>query len=270
MSGHVHHGDGAGPAGLEANDCPVVEVERAGAWTVLWVEAPRIAETARPGQFVMVSVPGPGFHLRRPLSIHRRRPGGIALLVEARGEGTGILANQDAGSVLRLSGALGVGFPLEGTGHALLVGGGVGLAPLQFLADELATRGIPALAYAGVRGAEQSQLLDLLRLPALVTATEDGSAGTPGTVIDALRQSPAAAVAASHGGVVFTCGPLPMLVAVRDWAAGHGARGYASLEAHMACGTGACHGCVVPTAGGDYVRVCADGPVLPLDQVVAP
>jgi dihydroorotate dehydrogenase electron transfer subunit len=270
MNGQQHRGDGVGPAGLESIDCEVQDVRRSGAWTVLWLQAPRLAETARPGQFVMVSVPGPGFHLRRPLSIHRRRQGGIALLVEARGEGTGVLASQDPGSVLRLSGALGVGFPVDGTGHALLVGGGAGLAPLQFLADEFAARGIPALAYAGVRGVDQSHVLGLLQLPALVTATEDGSLGVSGTVIDALRQSPAAAVAARHGGVVFTCGPLPMLAAVREWAAEHGARGYASLEAHMACGTGACHGCVVPTAGGEYVRVCADGPVLPLEQVVTP
>jgi dihydroorotate dehydrogenase electron transfer subunit len=270
VTGQPHHSDGVGPAGIELIDCEVQEVRRSGAWTVLWLRAPRLAQTARPGQFVMVNVPGPGFHLRRPLSIHRRGPDGIALLVEARGEGTEILASQDPGSVLRLSGALGVGFPVEGTGHALLVGGGVGLAPLQFLADELTARGIPALAYAGVRGRDQSRVLELLQLPALVAAAEDGSLGVCGTVIDALRQSPAAAVAARHGGVLFACGPLPMLVAAREWAAEHGARGYASLEAHMACGTGACHGCVVPTAGGEYVRVCADGPVLPLDQVVAP
>jgi dihydroorotate dehydrogenase electron transfer subunit len=218
----------------------------------------------------MVSVPAPGFHLRRPLSIHRRRQDGIALLVEIRGQGTELLARQKPGDVLQLSGALGAGFPIEEARHALLVGGGVGLAPLQFLADELANRGIPALAYGGVREAGQLEQLELLTLPALVTATEDGSRGVPGTVLDALRQSPAAVASAQHGGVVFACGPLPMLVAVRDWAATYGARGYASLEAHMACGTGACHGCVVPTAGGGYARVCADGPVLSLDQVVAP
>jgi dihydroorotate dehydrogenase electron transfer subunit len=229
-----------------------------------------VARAARPGQFVMVSLPAPGFHLRRPLSIHRRRGDAVALLIETRGGGTEVLAASSPGAELQMSGPLGNGFPIEGTGHALLIGGGVGLAPLQFLADELADRGIPAQAYAGVRGAGQLELLELLTLPALVTATEDGSRGVPGTVVDALRQSPAAAVAARHGGVVFACGPLAMLAAVRDWAAGHGARGYASLEAHMACGTGACHGCVVPIADGGYARVCAEGPVLPLAQVVLP
>lgn len=269
MSERLQHVDGVGPAGLELHDRQVQEVRRAGPWTVIWLDAPEIAHSARPGQFVMAGVPAPGFHLRRPLSIHRRRDGALALLVESRGEGTALLAAQEPGGRLQISGALGRGFPTEGIGHALLVGGGIGLAPLQFLADEFAAAGIPALAYAGVRGAEQLALLDLFRLPGLEIATEDGSLGTAGTVVDALRASAAAPVAARHGAVVFACGPTPMLVAVRDWAAGHGACGYASLEAHMACGTGACHGCVVPTASGDYVRVCADGPVLPLDQVVA-
>jgi dihydroorotate dehydrogenase electron transfer subunit len=217
----------------------------------------------------MVSVPAPGFHLRRPFSIHRCRPDAIALLVEARGGGTDLLAAACPGDTLRVSAPLGHGFPIEGAGRALLVGGGVGLAPLQFLADELAERGIPALAYAGVRGAGHMALVGLLQLPGLVTATEDGSHGVVGTVIDALESSPAAAAAALHGGVLFACGPLPMLVAVREWADGHGISGYASLEAHMACGTGACQGCVVPTAAGGYARVCADGPVLPLEQVVS-
>jgi dihydroorotate dehydrogenase electron transfer subunit len=267
---HLHHVDGVGPAGLELNDCAVQEVRRAGPWTVIWLDAPEVARGARPGQFVMVGVPAPGFHLRRPLSIHRRREGAIALLVETRGEGTGLLAASEPGRRLQISGSLGRGFPTQGIGHALLVGGGIGLAPLQFLADEFAAAGIPALSYAGVRGAGQLALLDLFRLPGLEIATEDGSRGTAGTVVDALRASAAAPVAAGHGAVVFACGPTPMLVAVRDWAAGYGARGYASLEAHMACGTGACHGCVVPTSSGEYARVCADGPVLPLEQVTAP
>jgi dihydroorotate dehydrogenase electron transfer subunit len=269
VNGRFAHLDGAGPAGLEVHDCPVREVRRSGAWSVIWLAAPDVAHSARPGQFVMVGVPAPGFHLRRPLSIHRRHHDALALLVEARGEGSGLLAAVEPGRRLQISGALGTGFPIEGIGSALLIGGGIGLAPLQFLADELARAGIPALSFAGVRGAGQLALLDLLNLPGLETATEDGSRGATGTVVDALSASAAAPVAVRHGGVVFACGPTPMLVAVRDWAADHGARGYASLEAHMGCGTGACHGCVVPTASGEYARVCADGPVLPLHEVAA-
>ncbi len=268
MNALTRHADGVGPSGLEAHRCRVQEVRRAGAWATIWLQAPAVADQARPGQFVMASVPAPDFHLRRPLSIHRRRPDGIALLIETRGTGTALLSAAMPGDELTISAPLGNGFPLENTRHALLVGGGIGLAPLQFLADDLAARGVAALSYAGVRGAAQAQLLTLLDLPGVVTATDDGSQGVVGTVVDALRESPAAAVSARHGGIVYACGPLAMLRGVRDWAAEHGSRGYASLEARMACGTGACHGCVVPAPDGSYVRVCADGPVLPLEQVV--
>lgn len=259
--------DGCGPTAVVVHRCPVLEVGDLGGWSVLWLDAAAVAAAARPGQFVMVALPGAGFSLRRPLSVHRVRAGRLALLIERRGEGSRRLAALQPGDVVELSGPLGNGFDIAAAEHALLVAGGVGAAPLQFLADELQGRGVPSLAFVGLRGAPQLPLLEAFELPGLSIATEDGSRGVAGTVIDALDASPAASVAARHGAVMYGCGPLPMLVALRDWAAAHAAAGYASLEAHMACGTGACHGCVVHTAGG-YLRVCAEGPVVPLDALV--
>lgn len=261
--------DGCGPAGLEVHRCAVLEVDARDRWSLIRLAAPGVAAAARPGQFVMVTLPRFGFWLRRPLSIHRVQADRLSLLIEARGEGTRRLAAARVGDMLELSGPLGVGFDVGATAQALLVAGGIGASPLQFLADELQRRGASASSFVGVRGRPQLDLLDAFDLPGLVVATEDGSRGVHGTVIDALDASAAADVAARHGAVLYGCGPWPMLLALRDWAAAHGTTGYGSLEAHMACGTGACHGCVFPTSGG-YRRVCADGPVLSLDTLVDP
>jgi len=260
---HVHE------AALRVLRCPVRRAETAGGWTLLWLEAPEVAAYAAPGQFVMTAVPGGGFHLRRPLSVHRVEDDQVALLVEARGEGTHALASLRAGDIVALSGPLGRGFPLVESGSAVLVGGGIGLAPLAFLADELSRRGVEALAYAGVRSGADVPGVALAGVPGVVVATEDGSVGTAGTVVDLLDRTAEAAAAAGAGAPLYVCGPLPMIAAVERWARGRGASGFASLEAHMACGTGACHGCVVPTASGPQ-RVCREGPVFPLDQVMTP
>lgn len=258
--------DGCGAAAVRVHRCPVRENRDLGAWCVLWLEAAAVAAGARPGQFVMAALPGLEFALRRPFSVHRVRGEHLALLIERRGPGSRRLARLRPGDALELSGPLGNGFDLAAE-NALLVAGGVGAAPLQFLADGLRARGVPTASYIGLRGAAHLPLLDAFDLPDLTVATEDGSRGVRGTVIDALDASPGVSAVARPGTVVYGCGPLPMLVALHDWAARRGAVGYASLEAHMACGTGACHGCVVQTADG-YLRVCAEGPVVPLDVLV--
>lgn len=266
MSAAPERPDGCGPIATDVVPCPVVESRSFAEWTLMWIEAPTVARVARPGQFVMLAVPGTDFALRRPLSLHRLHGDHVALLIERRGAGTRRLAALEAGAEVELSGPLGNSFDIASASGALLVAGGVGVAPLQFLADELRARRIPSWTFVGLRGETQLPLLAALDLPGQTVATEDGTRGIHGTVIDALDASPAAAAAVEKGAVVFGCGPLPMLVALRDWTAGHGLSGHGSLEAHMACGTGACHGCVVATTRG-YLRVCADGPVLPLEII---
>ena len=168
------------------------------------------------------------------------------------------------GDTLDIAGPLGTPFPTRGVTGALLVGGGIGCAPLQFLADALAAGGAQVTGAFGFRDRRQARLAGAFDLSRLWVATEDGSVGRRGMVTDLL-----AALDVPASTTVYCCGPLPMLAAVQRWAASAGLGGYASLEAHMACGTGACHGCVVATRRG-YLRVCIDGPVFALDEVVTP
>lgn len=242
----------------------VLEVRHYGRATQLWLACPIVATRTEPGQFVMVAVPAPGFHLRRPLSVHRVRGDRISLLVEARGEGTRAIGEMAVGDAVSINGPLGAAFPLAGVARAVLVGGGIGAAPLQSVAEALAARGAAVSAVFGFRDARHARLLHAFELPDVSVATEDGSVGVRGTVLDALRHAPI-----TSDTVLYACGPLGMLAALQRWAAEHAVAGYASLEAHMACGTGVCHGCVVPTTRG-YARVCADGPVFGLSELVFP
>ena len=241
----------------------VVERRSFGPYALLTVLAPDVAAVARPGQFVMAAVPGPQFHLRRPLSLHSVEGPRLRLLVEPRGEGTRALADTGVADTLALTGPLGSGFPLGNVRAALLVGGGIGAAPLQFVADVLRARGVPVTAAFGFRDEGQARLAAAFEVDDLWVATDDGTVGRRGTAVEL-----ASAVGARPQASVLACGPAPMIAQVGSWAAAVGLTGYASLEAHMACGTGACHGCVVATREG-YLRVCVDGPVFPLDLPAA-
>ncbi len=255
--GHEHPGQWA-----ETSRCRVAGARRFGAFTALEVLAPAITREARPGQFVMVTVPGGGFLLRRPLSIFTARGDRLGLLVEARGPGSERLAAVGVGEALEVAGPLGSAFPAADLRSALLVGGGIGCAPLQFLADALGATGVVVTAAFGFRDARQARATGAFDIARLWVTTEDGSVGRRGMVTDLL-----AAVDVPPSTTVFCCGPAAMIAAVQRWTATEGLRGYASLEAHMACGVGACHGCVVATTRG-ALRVCSEGPVFPLDEVV--
>jgi dihydroorotate dehydrogenase electron transfer subunit len=248
---------------LRSRTCRVVEVHRFGDFATLTVVAPVIAYLAAPGQFVMVAVPGPGFHLRRPFSLFKVDADRVALLVETRGEGSARLAKVEVGDVLEVAGPLGSAFPIAGVHAALLVGGGIGCAPLQFLADGLAATGVLVSAAFGFRDFRQARALGAFDVSRLWVATDDGSMGRRGTVVELLDD-----VDPAPHATVYACGPHAMLTAVQRWTQEHGLHGYASLEAHMACGSGSCHGCVVATRGG-YLRVCSEGPVLPLADLVS-
>lgn len=261
MTGTPHPVPRATRQWAETSHCRIVAVRRFGAFTLLELLAPRLAEKASPGQFVMATVPGGGFLLRRPLSLFAVHGERIGLLVEVRGAGTERLANVELGDCIDLAGPLGSAFPLDGVGEALLVGGGIGCAPLQYLADQLAAAGAGVTAVFGFRDRETARLAEAFTIERLLVACEDGSVGQRGTVLDVL-----ATHVPSPETVVYACGPAGMIAAVRRWSEQQRLSGYASLEAHMACGTGACHGCVVDTARG-RLRVCSEGPVFPLDEV---
>ncbi len=228
-----------------------------------------------PGQFLHVAVSGSKEpYLRRPLSIadwdHRR--GLLELLVLPVGKGTRTLAALQPGALVDCLGPLGNGFPRCGLGaNPLLVGGGIGSAPLIYLARQLVNQGQPPVVFIGASNADR--LAGEQSLAALASemaiATEDGSRGYRGMVTEALVQRCSIRPKPTS---ILACGPRGMLATIKAIGAAHAIPCYGSLEEHMACGVGACLGCaipmVAPTDGKKYLRVCADGPVFDLEEVV--
>jgi dihydroorotate dehydrogenase electron transfer subunit len=200
----------------------------------------------------------------------------LDFLLDAVGPGTGRLCDLRERDEIWITGPLGNSFvtPLEvsaGAAGAVLVGGGVGVAPLALLRRRFAERGVPHRVLLGFRDRAHSGGLDLFcgssgaLCPEVRLATEDGHAGVQGRVTDLLL--PILAGDDATSGVVYSCGPPAMLEAVRTLCAEHGVTAELALESPMACGFGACFGCAVPKPGGGYLRLCVDGPVLRGDQV---
>jgi dihydroorotate dehydrogenase electron transfer subunit len=219
--------------------------------------------------------------LPRAISVADVNPaagGGVKLdfLLDAVGPGTEALGSLAAGEGVWIVGPLGNAFASprevsEGAAGAVLVGGGVGTAPLALLRRRFAERGVPHRVLLGFRDRAHTGGLDLFcgssgaLCPEVRLATEDGHAGVQGRVTDLLLPILAGDDAAS--GVVYTCGPPAMLEAIRALCAEHGVAVELALESPMACGFGACFGCAVPKPGGGFLRLCVDGPVLRGDQV---
>jgi NAD(P)H-flavin reductase len=212
----------------------------------------------QPGQFYMLAAAerwGGGEDERpflpRAFSVARISADGCELefMLEDVGPGTRRLAELRAGDGMWLLGPLGKPFaPAREGRSSVLVGGGVGTAPIVMLADEL---GGDALALLGFRDLEHAHGAELI--PQAQVTTDDGSVGHHGLVTDLIPDGHIE---------IFACGPPPMLEAVRALAEDRGVPAQLALEAGMACGFGACFGCVVPTRDGGYVRLCVDGPVL--------
>jgi dihydroorotate dehydrogenase electron transfer subunit len=243
----------------------VTGMDELGAYRVL-----RVADdgpAAEPGQFAMIAAAeawGGGEeqrpYLARAFSLLRQAHGESHFLLEDVGPGTRRLCELDAGDGLWVLGPLGRGFqaPAEGR-RAILVGGGVGIAPLAILQDLLTPAATTTLlGFRDRAHAEGAALLDAARV-----ASDDGSAGHHGLVTELLAEELEHDAHAS----VYACGPPPMLEAVRAMCAGRGVPAQLALEAGMACGFGACFGCVVPRRGGGYLRVCVDGPVVDADAL---
>jgi dihydroorotate dehydrogenase electron transfer subunit len=246
----------------------VAGVESLGAYHVIGAEDPDGPRDPAPGQFYMLAA-AEGWggqaderpYLPRAFSFARARAEEDALaldfLLEAIGPGTERLARLAPGDGLALLGPLGMGFDLETEGgRPLLVGGGIGAAPLLCLEEELADAGEEPCVLLGFRTAAHAQAAALFAgSPAVVT--DDGSVGRQAFVTELLREE----LDAGHPARVFACGPPPMLEAVRALCAERETPAQLALESGMACGFGACFGCVVPTRGG-YLRLCVDGPVV--------
>lgn len=240
------------------------------------VKAEQAALAARPGQFVYVQV-GRELDplLRRPFSIADADPekGIIQILFRVVGRGTNLLSRYRAGSFLDFLGPLGSGFTWDNTDNkAIIVAGGIGVAPLIFLARRLAAEARQVEFFLGVRTLEELVGERALRERGIepVIATEDGSCGHKGLVTDLLEMR---LKRNNFPDRLFSCGPGPMLSRVVELSRTYRIPVQVSVEERMACGIGACLGCAVPVRdrGKDdiqYLRVCRDGPVFNGEKVI--
>jgi dihydroorotate dehydrogenase electron transfer subunit len=247
--------------------CELLEIGTvAYGWHRLRLHAPDAARP-EPGQFVHLRA-GSGADplLRRPFSIHFAddRTKEVWLLIRVAGNATAALARLQPGEMLDLLGPLGTGFPApDEAENALLVAGGIGLAPIYFLARRRRAAGLPFDLILG--GLSRSALPDETffsrdGLRPLV-ATDDGSRGFRGTAADLLEQQLRLSPVPAR---IHACGPLPMLARVVELGRAYGVPTHISLESVLACAVGACLGCAFPFKSGgviEYRRVCRDGPV---------
>jgi dihydroorotate dehydrogenase electron transfer subunit len=237
---------------------------------LLWLEAPEIAVSARPGQFVMVYC-GEDTLLRRPISVHRVDGDKLALLVAAVGKGTRWLTARKKGEAIDIFGPMGRGFTANpGSDNLLLVAGGIGIAPLIFLADIALADGKKVTFIAGARSAgclipvsSPQKLYDGGMMGAsinVVNTTEDGSEGYKGMATDLIPHY--------LEGIdqVFACGPVEMYRTMARMPELEGKSVQLSLEIMMGCGIGVCYGCTIKTKSG-LKQVCKDGPVFEMGEV---
>lgn len=250
------------PVPASLYECPVVESRSVGAYHLVSFSAADIAEQARPGQFLMVRQAGPALDplLPRPMGIHDVESDLVKVLIEPVGKGTRSLSQAKVGDRFSVLGPLGNGFNLEGKGEALIIGGGVGAAPLAYLAKILTEEGRRVHCILGFKTRGQAVVAELFGEIEVDICTEDGTMGQEGMVSDLLAGSIAELGGKASRAEMFACGPEGMLRAVAEAGRGCGAQTQIAVAAHMACGIGACQGCVI-SAGGEYRRACIDGPV---------
>ena len=243
--------------------------------TVFRTETARISKA---GQFVMVGTGSDSRLLKRPISISGADPlsGELRLVYRTVGYGTTELSLSKEGDAFDILGPAGNGFPVEkasGKKNILLVAGGIGAPPLLYLLRELKKTGAEGdciTAVLGYRGEKYGLFLkdEFEKEAKVIISSDDGSVGVQGTVMDAIREK------VTEADLIFACGPLGMLKAVKGYASEKGIPAYISLEEKMACGVGACLGCVVKTAAEDphshvnNARICTEGPVFEASEVM--
>ena len=232
----------------------------------MWIET-KAAQTAVAGQFVSVYCKDKTKLLPRPISICQidKEKGRLRIVYRVVGGGTEEMSSYSAGDDISLIGPLGNGFMQREGKKAILIGGGIGIPPMVGLAEALKDKAEVSVV-AGYRD-ELFLTKELENAGKLYVATEDGSTGTKGTVIDAIKEQ------AVGGDVIYACGPTPMLKAIKEYALANNIECQLSLEERMACGIGACLACVCQSKDKDAhsnvnnKRICKDGPVFLAEEV---
>ena len=230
----------------------------------MWLRTEEIAAHAKAGQFVSVYCNEGSRLLPRPISICEidRENGRLRIVYRVVGYGTKEFSGYKAGDTLEIMGPLGNGYTLK-KDKAILVAGGIGVPPMLELAKELDCEKTIVLGYRD----ELFLNKEFEQYGKVVIATEDGSCGTKGNVLDAIRAE------SVDGQVIYSCGPTPMLRALKQYAADKGIEAWISLEEKMACGIGACLACVCKSKDVDHhtnvhnKRICKDGPVFNAQEV---
>lgn len=230
----------------------------------MWIQAEEIAATAKPGQFISVYTKDASKLLPRPISLCEvdRAEGRLRIVYRVVGAGTDEFSGYQAGDDITVMGPLGNGFTLKDK-KAFLIGGGIGIPPMLELAKSLNCEKQMVLGYRDVLFLNE----EFEPYGSVYVATEDGSAGTKGNVIDAIRAN------GLQADVIYACGPTPMLRALKAYAQEQGIECWLSLEEKMACGIGACLACVCQSKEVDdhshvhNKRICKDGPVFLAQEV---
>lgn len=230
----------------------------------MWLEAAPIAEAAVPGQFITLYCKDGSRLLPRPISLCEidAEQGRLHLVYRVAGKGTAEFSGYQPGETVEVMGPLGNGFPMTEK-KAMLIGGGIGVPPMLELAKRLPGEKILVMGYRSETYLEE----ELKNVAPLYIATEDGSKGTPGNVLDAIRAE------GLEADVLYACGPTPMLRALKAYAEEKGMEAWISMEEKMACGIGACLACVCKSKEVDEhthvhnKRVCKEGPVFNAREV---
>ena len=234
----------------------------------IYFRSESIAKAAKPGQFINVYVNDSSKLLPRPISICEVTGDEIRLDFRVVGAGTGELATYEVGDKISVTGPVGNGYDVDYINnnfkHIVLFGGGIGIPPMLELAKQLECKKQAVLGY---RNSQMFLKDEFEQFADVYVATEDGSAGTKGNVLDAVRENNLTA------DVIFACGPTPMLRAIKEYAVSNNIACFVSLEEKMACGIGACLACVCQSTDIDdhskvkNKRVCKEGPVFNVKEV---
>ena len=233
----------------------------------MWIHCESIANSAKPGQFISVYTNDSGKLLPRPISICEidTKDKNLRIVYRVTGDDTGTkqFSKLGAGERIHILGPLGNGFLLTPNKKAILIGGGIGIPPMLELAKHLDGEKQIVLGYRD----ETFLAAEYEQYGKVYIATEDGSNGSKGTVLDAIKQNQLIA------DVIYACGPTPMLRVIKDYAKEQNILCYLSLEERMACGIGACLACVCKSVEQDEQtnvhnkRICKEGPVFLATEV---